>query len=134
LIPGQQGPILEASKGHDPPIIHPKEPTMANAFPYRPVQLTEDISAVIHYAPERNIQMPWLHLSMGCMTMSPTCTEKTVSALRALADHLEEAFRLMGKRAAIEAAMADPSPAEDAAMDALESALNMVRPSAQVFA
>jgi hypothetical protein len=109
---------------------------MANAFPYHPVQLTEDISAVIHYAPERNIQMPWLHLSMSCMTMSPTCTEETVSALRALADHLEEAFRLMAKREAIEAAMQtpDPSPAEDAAMDALEAAVNMVRPPAQVLA
>jgi hypothetical protein len=109
---------------------------MTNAFPYRPVQLTEDISAVIHFAPERNIDKPWLHLSMGCMTMAPTCTEDTVSALRALADHLEEAFRLMAKRAAIEAAMQapDPSPAEDAAMDALEAAVNMVRPSAQVLA
>jgi hypothetical protein len=109
---------------------------MANAFPYRPVQLTEDISAAIHYAPERNIQMPWLNLSMGCMTMAPTCTEKTVSALRALADHLEEAFQMKAKREAIEAAMAtpDPSPAEDAAIDALEAAVNMVRPPAQVLA
>jgi hypothetical protein len=93
---------------------------MAIAFPYRPVQLAEDIYAVIHYAPDRGVDKPWLHLSMGCMTMSPTCTEKTVSALRALADHLEEALRLMAKREAIESAMAEPdsSPAEDAAMDA----------------
>jgi hypothetical protein len=100
------------------PTTH-KEPTMTIAFPYRPVQLTEDISAAIH-APGRGVSKPWIYLSMGCMTMTPDCTEETVSALRALADHLEEAFRLVGKRAAIEAAMQtpDPSPAEDAAMDA----------------
>jgi uncharacterized protein (DUF3084 family) len=109
----------------------------------------EDIYASIHFAPERGINKPWLHFSTGCMAMTPTCTEETVSALRALADHLEEAFQMKAKRAAIEAAMAvyDPtpetpagpsievnSPAEDAAMDALESAVNMVRPPAQVLA
>jgi hypothetical protein len=120
---------------------------MANAFPYRPVQLMEGIYAAIHFAPERNINTPWLYLSMGCMSMAPECTEETVIALRALADHLEEAFQVMAKRAAIEAAMAVPdstsetlarppievnSPAEDAAMDILEAAVNMVHPPAQV--
>jgi hypothetical protein len=120
---------------------------MANAFPYRPVKLTKDIYAVIHFAPDQGIKNPWLYLSMGCMIMTPDCTEETLIALRALADHLEEAFQLMAKRAAIEAAMAVPdstsetlarppievnSPAEDAAMDILEAAVSMVRPPAQV--
>jgi hypothetical protein len=83
---------------------------MAIASPYRPVQLAQDIYAVIHYAPDSGVDKPWLHLSMGCMTMSPTCTEKTASTLRALADHLEKASHLMAKRAAIEAAMAAPTP------------------------
>jgi hypothetical protein len=120
---------------------------MANALPYRPVDLTKDIRAVIHFAPDRGINKPWLHLSMSCVTMVPDCTEETVGALRTLADHLEEAFRMKAKREAIEAAMAVPdsisetlagpsvdvnSPADDAAMDILEAAVNMVRPPAQV--
>jgi hypothetical protein len=82
---------------------------MTNAFPYRPVQLTEDIYAAIHYGNDG--AQPWLYLSTGCcVTITTICKEETVSALRALADHLEEAFRMMAKRAAIEAAMADPTP------------------------
>jgi hypothetical protein len=120
---------------------------MANAFPYRPIQLTNDIRAAIHFAPDRGINKPWLHLSMSCVTMVPDCTEETVGALRTLADNLEEAFQMKAKREAIEAAMAVPdsisetldgppikvnSPADDAAMDALEAAVNMGRPPAQV--